>query len=80
MSRSDLLDIARECGLGQERWNTDQQLYDFIERYGKSVKRKERERCLTQVEREKQTWHFTSSSRAVRTACDNIIAMMRGDK
>lgn len=42
--------------------------------------REERERCLAQVDREKGTWHFTSTSRAVRTACDNIKAMIRGEK
>lgn len=46
----------------------------------KNAVSEERLRCITQVEREKQTWHFTSSSRAVRTACDNIISMIRGDK
>ena len=45
----------------------------------KRAVREERERCLAQVAREKQTWHFTGCSRAVRTACDNIISMIRGE-
>lgn len=46
----------------------------------KKAVQEERERCLVQVDREKGTWHFTSTSRAVRTACDNIKAMIRGEK
>jgi hypothetical protein len=45
----------------------------------KDAVREERDRCLAQVEREKQTWHVANCSRAVRTACDNIKAMIRGE-
>ncbi len=78
MSKNNFLDIARECGLGQERWNTDQQLFDFIERYGEMVKKFERERCLAQVEREKNLWRFNSCSRAVNTALESLKSMIRG--
>ena len=78
MSKNNFLDIARECGLGQERWNTDQQLFDFIERYGEMVKKFERERCLAQVEREKNLWRFNSCSRSVNTALEGLKAMIRG--
>ena len=78
MSKNNLLEIARDCGLGQERWNTDQQLLDFLERYGDKVTLAERDRCLAQVEREKNLWRFNSCSRAVQTALDSLKAMIRG--
>ena len=78
MSKNNFLDIARECGLGHERWNTEQQLFDFIERYGEMVKKFERERCLAQVEREKNLWRFNSCYRSVNTALESLKAMIRG--
>ena len=45
----------------------------------KEAVREERERCLAQVDREKNTWQTSSSSRAVKTACDHIKAMIRGE-
>jgi hypothetical protein len=45
----------------------------------KKAVREEQERCLVQVDREKGTWHFTGCSRAVRTALDNVKAMIRGE-
>jgi len=41
--------------------------------------REERERCLIQVDRECDTWKTAGASRAVRTACDHIKAMIRGE-
>lgn len=41
--------------------------------------RTEMERCLIQVDREKGTWQTSGCARAVRTACDHIKAMIRGE-
>ena len=75
MRKIRYIEIAKECGLGEERWNTDQQLYDFLERYGRKVE----ERCIFQVDREKDTWKTSSSAKAVKAACEHIKAMIRGD-
>ena len=40
--------------------------------------KEEMERCLAQVEREKNLWRFNSCSRAVQTALDSLKAMIRG--
>ena len=40
--------------------------------------KEERERCLAQVEREKNLWRFNSCSRAVQTALDSLKDMIRG--
>ena len=45
----------------------------------KKAVREERERCLIQVDREKDTWRTTGTARAVRTACDHIKSMIRGE-
>lgn len=58
----------------------DEEAIDRLVYLAATAAKRERERCIIQTEREKQTWHFTNSSRAVRTACDNIISMIRGDK
>lgn len=39
----------------------------------------ERARCLVQVDRECDTWKTAGASRAVRTACDHIKSMIRGE-
>ena len=39
----------------------------------------ERERCLVQVDREGSTWKTSGSARAVRTACEHIKIMIRGE-
>ena len=44
----------------------------------KEAVRDERERCLAQVDREKNLWRFNSCSRAVNTALDSLKAMIRG--
>lgn len=44
----------------------------------KEAVRDERDRCLAQVEREKNLWRFNSCSRAVNTALDSLKVMIRG--
>lgn len=44
----------------------------------KEAVREERERCLAQVEREKNLWRFNSCSRSVNTALESLKAMIRG--
>ena len=44
----------------------------------KEAVREERERCLAQVDREKNLWRFNSCSRAVNTALDSLKATIRG--
>ena len=44
----------------------------------KEAVRAERDRCLAQVDREKNLWRFNSCSRAVNTALDSLKAMIRG--
>lgn len=44
----------------------------------KEAVREELERCLAQVDREKNLWRFNSCSRAVNTALDSLKAMIRG--
>ena len=44
----------------------------------KEAVREERERCLAQVDREKNLWRCNSCSRAVNTALDSLKAMIRG--
>ena len=44
----------------------------------KEAVREERERCLAQVEREKNLWRFNSCSRAVNTALESLKSMIRG--
>jgi hypothetical protein len=46
----------------------------------KEAVRAEMNRCLSQIDREKGIWHVNSCSRAVRTACENIKAMIRGER
>ena len=45
----------------------------------KKAVREERDRCLVQVDREVDTWRTAGASRAVRTACNHIKAMIRGE-
>lgn len=71
----DKVDLVKRSGV----WDTIGYTTE-IQKLIDMVAQEERQRSIVQVEREKQTWHFTSSSRAVRTACDNIISMIRGDK
>ena len=54
---------------------TQQELDEAV----KKAVREERERCLIQVDRECDTWKTAGASRAVRTACDHIKAMIRGE-
>lgn len=44
----------------------------------KEAVREERERCLAQVEREKNLWRFNSCSRSVNTALESVKSMIRG--
>lgn len=44
----------------------------------KEAVREERDRCLAQVEREKNLWRFNSCSRSVNTALESLKAMIRG--
>ena len=44
----------------------------------KEAVREERDRCLAQVEREKNLWRFNSCSRAVHTALESLKSMIRG--
>ena len=44
----------------------------------KEAVRDERDRCLAQVEREKNLWRFNSCSRAVHTALESLKFMIRG--
>ena len=44
----------------------------------KEAVRDERDRCLAQVEREKNLWRFNSCSRSVNTALESLKAMIRG--
>ena len=44
----------------------------------KEAVREERDRCLAQVDREKNLWRFNSCSRAVNTALDSLKVMIRG--
>ena len=45
----------------------------------KEAVRAERDRCLAQIEREKNLLRFNSSSRAVHTALESLKSMIRGD-
>ena len=45
----------------------------------KEAVKEERDRCLAQVEREKNLWRFNSCSRAVNTALDSLKLMIRGN-
>ena len=44
----------------------------------KEAVREERDRCLAQVEREKNLWRFNSCYRSVNTALESLKAMIRG--
>ena len=44
----------------------------------KEAVREERDRCLAQVEREKNLWRFNSCSRSVNTALESLKDMIRG--
>ena len=44
----------------------------------KEAVREERDRCLAQVEREKNLWRYHTSARAVLTALESLKAMIRG--
>ena len=44
----------------------------------KEAVREERDRCLAQVEREKNLWRFNSCFRAVHTALESVESMIRG--
>ena len=44
----------------------------------KEAVRDERDRCLAQVDREKNLWRFNSCSRAVHTALESLKSMIRG--
>ena len=50
---------------------------DFAAKIKEAV-REERDRCLAQVEREKNLWRFNSCSRSVNTALESLKAMIRG--
>ena len=43
----------------------------------KEAVREERDRCLAQVEREKNLWRFNSCSRSVNTALESLKAMIQ---
>ena len=45
MTQDEILEIAQESGLGSERWTTDKQLHDFLERFAALVAAHEREAC-----------------------------------
>lgn len=51
---------------------------DLAEKVKEAV-REERDRCLAQVEREKNIWQFNSNSKAVRLALEHVKAMIRGE-
>ena len=44
----------------------------------KEAVREERDRCMAQVDREKNLWRFNSCSRAVHTALESLKSMIRG--
>lgn len=56
----------------------DEEAIDRLVYLAATATKKERDRCLAQVEREKNLWRFNSCSRSVNTALESLKAMIRG--
>lgn len=76
----DSAQLRRICTVsGHGELIMTREMVEVAQAIWKEAVRVERERCLIQVDRECDTWKTAGASRAVRTACDHIKAMIRGE-
>lgn len=67
------------CASGNEDLIMTTAMIETAKAIWNEATREERERCLVQVDRECSTWKTSGSARAVRTACEHIKIMIRGE-
>lgn len=68
MTQDDIIAMARDVGLGTERWTTEEEFHDFLERFAWIITAHEREACAKLVE----TTH-AQGLQSIREACAAAI-------